>query len=52
MRAVAMVVALVVSMAATASAQEWDEFVSKEDGFKVDFPGQAEGHRHDLEVAA
>ena len=23
----------------TAAAQEWEEFVSKEDGFKVDFPG-------------
>jgi hypothetical protein len=40
MRAVAVVVAFVLSIAATASAQEWDEFVSKEDGFKVDFPGQ------------
>ena len=39
MRAVAVVAALLLSMAATASAQEWDEFVSKEDGFKVDFPG-------------
>jgi len=40
MRSVAIVVALVLSVTATASAQEWDEYVSKEDGFKVDFPGQ------------
>jgi hypothetical protein len=30
---------LVLSVAASAAAQEWEEFVSKEDGFKVDFPG-------------
>src|SRR6266850_3062610 len=40
MRVVAIVVALVLSVAGTAAAQEWEEFVSKEDGFKVDFPGQ------------
>lgn len=40
MRVTAIVVAVVLSMAATATAQEWEEFVSKEDGFKVDFPGQ------------
>jgi len=39
MRVTAIIVALVLSVAATASAQEWEEFVSKEDGFKVDFPG-------------
>ena len=40
MRAIAIVVALMLSAAASASAQDWDEFVSKDDGFKVDFPGQ------------
>ena len=40
MRAIAIVVALILSAAASASAQDWDEFVSKDDGFKVDFPGQ------------
>ena len=40
MRAIAIVVALLLSAAASASAQEWDEFVSRDDGFKVDFPGQ------------
>jgi len=40
MRVTAIAVALVLSMAATAAAQEWEEFVSKEDGFKVDFPGK------------
>jgi len=39
MRVTAIAVVLVLSMAATAAAQEWEEFVSKEDGFKVDFPG-------------
>jgi hypothetical protein len=39
MRVAAIVVALVLSVAASAAAQEWEEFVSKEDGFKVDFPG-------------
>jgi hypothetical protein len=33
-------VALVLFVSATASAQEWTEFVSREDGFRVDFPGQ------------
>jgi hypothetical protein len=32
--------ALVVSLAAPALAQEWTEFISREDGFKVVFPGQ------------
>jgi hypothetical protein len=32
--------ALVLSFTAPAFAQEWDEFVSPEDGFKVDFPGK------------
>jgi hypothetical protein len=40
MRVVAIVVTLVLSVAASAAAQEWEEFVSKEDGFKVDFPGK------------
>src|SRR5438132_598002 len=40
MRVVAIVVGLMLSMAATAAAQEWEEFVSKDDGFKVDFPGK------------
>ena len=40
MRVVAIVCTLVLSVAASAAAQEWEEFVSKEDGFKVDFPGQ------------
>ena len=41
MRAIAAVsVALVLFVSALASAQEWTEFVSREDGFRVDFPGQ------------
>jgi hypothetical protein len=31
---------LLLVFAAPAAAQEWDEFVSIEDGFKVDFPGK------------
>jgi hypothetical protein len=40
MRVVAIAITLILSVAATAAAQEWDEFVSKEDGFKVDFPAR------------
>ena len=32
--------ALVLSLTAPAAAQEWDEFVFVEDGFKVNFPGK------------
>ena len=40
MRAAVSVVAMVLCTAAPAVAQDWDLFISKEDGFKVDFPGQ------------
>jgi hypothetical protein len=40
MRVVAIAITLVLSIAGSAAAQEWEEFVSKEDGFKVDFPGK------------
>ena len=33
-------VTVVLFVSAPASAQEWTEFVSREDGFRVDFPGQ------------
>ena len=33
-------VALILFVSTPASAQEWTEFVSREDGFRVDFPGQ------------
>ena len=39
MRVAALVVSVMLLAAGTAAAQEWEEFVSKEDGFKVDFPG-------------
>src|ERR1044072_3426131 len=39
MRVVAVVITVVLSVAANAAAHEWEEFVSKEDGFKVDVPG-------------
>jgi hypothetical protein len=39
MRVAALVVSVMLLVAGTAAAQEWEEFVSKEDGFKVDFPG-------------
>ena len=51
MRVTAIFVSVMLLVAGTAAAQEWEEFVSKEDGFKVDFPGHAEGHRDHLEVA-
>ena len=34
------VVMLLLGVAASASAQAWDQFTFPEDGFKVDFPGQ------------
>jgi hypothetical protein len=40
MRVVAIAITLVLSVVGSAAAQEWEEFVSKEDGFKVDFPGK------------
>ena len=40
MRMTAFTLALMLSLSATAIAQEWDLYVSKQDGFKVDFPGQ------------
>jgi hypothetical protein len=39
MRVAALFVSVMLLAAGTAAAQEWEEFVSKEDGFKVDFPG-------------
>ncbi|MSO82230.1 MAG: hypothetical protein EXQ53_02890 [Acidobacteria bacterium] len=40
MRIVALIFALLLSVPGLAAAQEWDEFVSIQDGFKVNFPGQ------------
>jgi hypothetical protein len=40
MRVTAIAFVLVLSVGGSAFAQEWVEFVSKEDGFKVDFPTQ------------
>ena len=40
MRVAAIFVSVMLLVAGTAAAQEWEEFVSKEDGFKVDFPGK------------
>src|SRR5262245_45739814 len=38
MRRASFVFALVLSISGSAAAQEWVEYVSKQDGFKVDFP--------------
>jgi hypothetical protein len=40
MRATTFVVTLLLGVAAPAAAQEWIEYQSNQDGFKVDFPGQ------------
>ena len=40
MRVIAIIFALVLSIAGSAAAQEWDLYTSIQDGFKVDFPGQ------------
>ena len=39
MRASVIAIAWVLSAAATAGAQDWDLYVSTQDGFKIDFPG-------------
>jgi len=39
MRATAFVFVLVLSMNGSARAQEWEQYVNTQDGFKVDFPG-------------
>lgn len=40
MRVTAVVIIAILSLPAFASAQEWTEYISKEDGFRVDFPGE------------
>lgn len=40
MRASTFVIALLLSMSGPAAAQEWEEYVNTQDGFKVNFPGQ------------
>jgi hypothetical protein len=40
MRVMPLIFALVLFTAGSVSAQDWDLYTSKEDGFKVDFPGQ------------
>ena len=39
MRVTAIVFAVALSIAGSASAQDWDQYTSTKDGFKVDFPG-------------
>ncbi len=40
MRATATVFALLLSMPGLAAAQDWEEYVSRQDGFSINFPGQ------------
>jgi len=40
MRATTIAIALLLGLASASAAQEWIEYQNKEDGFKVDFPGQ------------
>jgi hypothetical protein len=40
MRATVFAVLAALSIAASASAQDWEQYVSIKDGFKIDFPGQ------------
>lgn len=40
MRAIALAVAFVLLLSSSARAQDWTEYVNREDGFRVDFPGQ------------
>ena len=46
MRVTALVFAAVFWVAGAASAQEWDQYVSTRDGFKIDFPGQPTVSEH------
>lgn len=39
MRVTSLVFALALSLSGSAFAQEWTEYINKEDGFRVDFPG-------------
>jgi len=39
MRAIALLIVLVLSTSAPAFAQEWEQYISTQDGFKIDFPG-------------
>ena len=39
MRVMAFISGLLIMLPGLAAAQEWDQFVSREDGFKIDFPG-------------
>ena len=36
----ALIFASLVLLSSSAFAQDWTEYISKEDGFRVDFPGQ------------
>ncbi|MBI4888347.1 MAG: hypothetical protein HY824_14730 [Acidobacteria bacterium] len=40
MRVPVLLAALTLSLSTSASAQDWTEYISREDGFRVDFPGQ------------
>ena len=40
---------LMLSLSESALAQEWVEYINREDGFRVDFPGQPRAG-HDLDV--
>ena len=40
MRVAALVFGVLLSMSTAAAAQEWDEFTSLQDGFRINFPGQ------------
>ena len=40
MRVVTFVLASILSLSASAFAQDWAEYINRDDGFRVDFPGQ------------
>ena len=40
MRTAVLMCVLIVATAHLAAAQEWAEYVSRQDGFKINFPGQ------------
>ena len=52
MRVTALVFGLLLSMSGVAAAQEWDEYTSLQDGFRMNFPGQPKVSDDHLDVAA
>ena len=51
MPAIAFLCVLFVAVAGPAAAQEWDEYTSLQDGFRINFPGQPKVTTDHMDVA-